>query len=314
MKRFIVKSAIFVLILWIACDVLALRLDAVFREDRSNKEAWVLSQHARSVDYAIAGSSRAFNIIDATTLARETGHPALNLAYGGQSIMDMYLTLHLFLAHENRIGTLLLQIDGSDLDYSHEFLAHLYLPYVNDPEVAHTIREVRGLKRYIAMKSFPLAKYWEYNDFYDFRRFEKARSGVSTYDSSAGSELLYDDNYHVFPANLGDPNFVVDRRSVQYLDRIYQLTRSRDIRLILFSAPQYHPDAFNHYDEASRAYILGYCQERSIPYLDFSQAHFDQSEFRDYGHLNGRGALRFTSMLADSVEARRSTTLPERGR
>jgi len=70
----------------------------------------------------------------------------------------------------------------------------------------------------------------------------------------------------------------------------------------MFSAPVYHHNGmFKKYDEASREYIARYCQERGIPYLDFSDAKFDPSEFRDYGHLNGRGALRFTAILADSL-------------
>lgn len=301
MRLLIVKSVIFLLILWIASYVLARTLDAAFGQDRSNKEMWTLSQHGLSVDYAVAGSSRAFNNIDATTLLRKTGRPAINIAYGGQSIMDMYLTLHLFLAHENRTRNVLLQIDGGDLDYSHKFMAYLYSPYMADPEVAETVREVGGLKRYVAIKAFPLAKYWEYNDFYNFEHLQQARSGMSSYDKNNGSELLYDDSYHVFPAISDDPAFVVDLRSRKYLDQIVQLTRSHGINLTVFSAPMYHRDVFKKYDEASRAYIARYCQERGILYLDFTDANFDRAEFRDYGHLNGRGALRFTRMLADSL-------------
>jgi hypothetical protein len=301
MRRFIVKSAIFFLILWIGSYVLARTLDAVFRQDRSNKEMWSLSQHGLSVDYAVAGSSRAFNNIDAATLLRKTGRPAINIADAGQSMADIYLTLHLFLVHENRIRNLLLQIDGGDLDYSHEFMTYLYLPYMADPEVAKTVREVGGLKRYVSVETFPLAKYWEYNNFYNLEHLQQARSGTSGYDKSAGSELLYDENYHEFPVISDDPDFVVNLRSRKYLDQIVQLSRSHGINLTVFSAPMYHRDVFKKYDAASRAYIARYCQERGILYLDFTDASFDRAEFRDYGHLNGRGALRFTQMLADSL-------------
>ncbi len=114
--------------------------------------------------------------------------------------------------------------------------------------------------------------------------------------------MLYDDSYHEFPALTNEPEFKVNSRSRRYLDRIVQLTKSHGIGLMIFSAPMYHRDqTFKKYDEASREYIVRYCEEQKIRYLDFSNANFDRSEFRDYGHLNSGGALRFTGMLADSL-------------
>ncbi|GEM_PF-2925022 len=302
MKSFIIKSFVFVLSLWIASLVLTRTLDRVFVKDRSQKELWTLSQHGLSVGYVVAGDSRAFNTIDARTLEIRTGQRSINVGFGGQGTIEMYLTLYLFLQHDNHARNVILQIDGADLDDSLKFQTHLYMPYMADPEVAATVRDVLGLKKYSVLKAFPLAKYWEYNNFYGFERLQNARSGSSPYDQSGGSELLYDENYHVFPDTPSDPNFVVDSRSRRYLDRIVQLTHSRGIRLTMFSAPVYHHNGmFKKYDEASREYIARYCQERGIPYLDFSDAKFDPSEFRDYGHLNGRGALRFTAILADSL-------------
>src|SRR6266404_1208251 len=302
MKRFIIKSVLFVSLLWVGCYILARALDRQFARDRSNKQLWVLSQHNRSVDYAVTGSSRAQNNIDTATLERKLGRPALNIAYEGNSIIDMYLTLHLFLNHGNQVRNLLLQLDGSDLDYSHEFLTYMYLPYLTDAEVRSTVREMIGFKRYVPVRIFPLAKYWEYNNFYDWELLRQARSGATVYDKSGGSELLYDDSYHEFPAITNEPEFKVNSRSRRYLDRIVQLTRSHGIGLMIFSAPMYHRDqTFKKYDEASREYIVGYCQEQNIRYLDFTNANFNRSEFRDYGHLNSGGALRFTGMLADSL-------------
>ena len=301
MKLFILKLLIFVTSLWIASYVLASTLDRVFVKDRSHKEMWTLSQHNLSVGYVVAGDSRAFNNIDARTLEIRTGQPSINVGFGGQGIIEAYLTLYLFLQHENHTRNVILQLDGADLDDSLKFQGYLYMPYMDDPEVAATVRDVVGLKRYAVLKVFPLAKYWEYNHFYGLERLQQARSGLSPYDQSAGSELLYDERYHEFPT-ASDPSFSLDSRSPRYLDRIVQLTRSRGVNLIVFSAPVYHHNGmFKKYDEAARAYIARYCQERGIPYLDFSGADFDPSEFRDYGHLNGRGALRFTAMLADSL-------------
>jgi len=301
-KLFFIKLAFFVISLWFASQVLARTLDRVFSKDRSYKEMWSLSQHDLSVGYAIAGDSRAFNTVDARTLETRTGQPSINVGFEGQGIIEMYLTLYLFLQHENHPRNVVLQIDGADLDESLKFKTHLYMPYMADPEVAATVREVVGLKRYAVLKAFPLAKYWEYNNFYNLDRLQHARAGLSPYDHNGGSELLYDESYHEFPGTPNDPNFIVALRSRRYLDRIVELTHSRGVNLIMFSSPVYHHNGmFKNYDEAARAYIARYCQERGITFLDFSDADFEPREFRDYGHLNGRGALRFTAMLADSL-------------
>jgi hypothetical protein len=292
----------FLLILWVASYVLATALDRTVRQDRSNKLFWSLSRHDLSFDYVVAGASRAYNNIDVVILEARTGRTAINLALGGQSIMDMYLTLHLFLLNRNDFHHLLLQLDGSDLDYSHKFLTHLFVPYMADREVAATLRDLSGAEHYYFTKVFPLAKYAEYNDFYTLRFLMQSRAKKSPYDKSAGSELLFDDSYHSFPAVEGEPEFKVDARSLHYLDRIVGLTRSRGIGLTVFSAPTYHHErVFEMYDQSSRSYISEYCREHEIPYFDFTDAPFDESEFRDYGHLNGRGAVRFTTMLAESL-------------
>ncbi len=302
MKNLIAKFVTFVLILWTASLVLASALDRAFVKDRSHKQLWTLSHRSRSFGYVIAGDSRTFNTIDAKTLETRTGQPAINIGFGGQGVVEAYLTLYLFLQHANETRNVLLQIDGADLDDNLKFQTYLYMPYLGDPEVAATVRDVVGLKRYAALRAFPLAKYWEYNNFYGLERLQNARSGFSPYDQTGGSELLFDENYHVFPGTPTDPGFVVDARAKRYLDRLVQLTRSRGIKLTMFSAPVYHQNGmYKNYDKAARAYVVAYCREQNIPYLDFSDADFSPKEFRDYGHLNGRGALRFTAMLADSL-------------
>jgi hypothetical protein len=302
MKNFLVKLITFGLILWAASFVLARALDRRVVKDLTQKQMWTLSQRGRSFGYVFAGDSRTFNTIDPKTLEARTGQSTINIGFGGQGIIESYLTLYLFLQH-NQTRNVVLQIDGADLDNSLKFQTHLYVPDLADPEVANVIKDVIGVKKYSVLRAFPLAKYWEYNNFYGLERLRNARSAVSPYDQTEGSELLYDENYHEFPGTPTDPNFVVDARSRRYLDRLVQLTRSHGVQLTMFSSPVYHHRGMNkNYDQAARTFIAAYCREQGIRYLDFSDASFDPKEFRDYGHLNGRGALRFTAMLADSLK------------
>lgn len=301
MKIVILKSLLFVLLFWMLSFAGTKMLNHVFIRDRVHKEMWNMSQTERSVGYAVLGSSRAFNNVDAITLQKKVEADVINLGCGGYSLLDMYLSLHIFLKR-NHAKTVLLQIDGSDLDYSHKFMAQVYLPYMSDPVVTATVNESAGFRRVLANAACPLSRYWEYNDFYNWQRLEELRTISSPYDATQGSQLLYDDSYRVFPKIVEEPRFRVDQRSREYLERIVQLAQQQGIQLIMFSAPEYHRDeVFRNYDQAARAYIVEYCESHRIPYLDFSDANFDVMEFRDYGHLNSKGALRFTDVLAASV-------------
>jgi lysophospholipase L1-like esterase len=155
-----------------------------------------------------------------------------------------------------------------------------------------------------------MAKYADYNSFYTHTLLAQTKSNHSAYDESAGSELMLDDDYHGVPAIDREAGFIVDARARRYLDRIVDLARSREIRITVFSAPIYRDPRFKDYVQESRAYIASYCQALGIPFIDFTEADFDRSEFRDYNHLNGRGALRLTGMLADSLLELETKPLP----
>ena len=302
MKPFALKALIFVVSFWLGCFVVNRVLNRAFIQDRSHKQMWSLSLRDLSMDYAIVGSSRALNNVDALALSSKTGSHVVNLGCGGQSIMDMYLTLYLFLKHNNRVHDVLLQVDGTDVDYSHQFMSYIYVPYLSDAQVAATESEMGGFKRRIARTVCPLSAYWEYNDFYDLQRLRQIRSEKSEYDATQGSQLLYDDSYNVFPVIEEQPRFVADARSVKYLERLMKLAVDHGVRVTVFSAPQYHRDPiFRRYDNDARSYIAQFCRDHGVRYLDFTEAQFDSSEFRDYGHLNGRGAERFSLMLSDSL-------------
>lgn len=304
MKPLIVKAVLFGAILWISSDFMARSLDKTFVKDRTNKQMWTLSRRDLSLGYVVAGDSRAFNNIDVKTLERLTGEPSINIGFGGQSIVDTYLTLYLFLENQNDTRRIILPVDGVDLDDTLKFQEHLYMPFLDNQEVAATLRDVVGLKRYAVLEAFPIAKYWEYNNFYGLDRWWQTKTGNSIYDENGGSELLYDESYHAFPTNVRDKQFVVNPRARRYLDRLVQLAKGRGIQLIVFSAPMYQGEGvFKDYKQTYRAYVANYCREQGITYLDFTDANFDRSEFRDYHHLNGRGALRFTEMLAKSLPA-----------
>jgi len=301
LKRFVFRLASFLLPLWGGSFLIAKELDNYFKVNHTHKQLWSLAQHNQSVDYAVVGSSRAFHNIDIPTLEKRVGGKAINLGYDGQSITDIYLTLHIFLTHQNQARTVVMQLDGWDLSNAHKFLDYLYLPYAADDRVSATVAAFRPVKHNLFMRVLPLAKYAEYNEFYIPTILREARSNHSTYDENGGSELLFDDSYHVTSAAQSEAQFSVDVGARYYLDQIVELVRSRETKLIVFSAPVYRDPASHKYVHDSRSFIASYCEERGITYVDLMDADFARSEFRDSNHMNAEGALRLTEMLGDRL-------------
>jgi hypothetical protein len=301
LKRFVFRLAIFLLPLWGGSFLIARKLDYYFKINHTHKQLWSLAQHNQSVDYAVLGSSRAFHNIDIPTLEKRVGGKAINLGYDGQSIIDIYLTLHIFLSHQNQARTVVMQLDGWDLSYTHKFLDYLYLPYTADDRVSATLAAFRPAKNNLLTRAIPIAKYAEYNEFYIPTILREARSNHSMYDENGGSELLFDDTYHVSSAARSEPQFSLDLRAEYYLEQIVELAKARGIKLVIFSAPVYRDPVSEKYMHDSRSYISSYCQTHEIPYLDLMDADFALSDFRDNNHLNAHGASRLTEMLGDRL-------------
>lgn len=95
----------------------------------------------------------------------------------------------------------------------------------------------------------------------------------------------------------------------EYFEKIISLCQENDIKLILFTAP---------YGYANENEKNGYMKKqginitlendlakRGIPYFNFqktNEAGIDYStDFRDYAHMNTRGAMKLTRVLGDSI-------------
>lgn len=85
------------------------------------------------------------------------------------------------------------------------------------------------------------------------------------------------------------------RYNLIYLNKLVKLCREKGKRIWFFSSPLHAQSG----DRANAALFNEIRETRygSIPYLDFRDLYFPDDQYRDFEHLNGRGARRFSIFL-----------------
>jgi hypothetical protein len=279
---------------WVTNSLIALTIAPRIRLDVNNKYHWVMSSRAKRFDTALVGSSRVENCIDAVVFSKVTGKSCINLGAGGAAAVDQYLILHGFLKH-NQVNQVLLQVDYLTLMnlFTYGFRDYEWLCYDDDPIVRATLIAERGSARYILWKAAPFLRLMEFSSQYRYF-FDQQAPQASRLDATAGSVLRDFKN----PPGKNYIPFSPDMRSIEYLSRIAQLCREKNIRLIVFQAP--YPSTIvgrmdrDQIDDAIRSL----CRAENVPFLDFSRVFYDRPElFCDGHHLTSHGAVTFSRLL-----------------
>jgi hypothetical protein len=83
----------------------------------------------------------------------------------------------------------------------------------------------------------------------------------------------------------------------EYLLKIVELCKSKNITLILINTPTYKPEIYGELDKVN-AYYRAYLQ--GVKYLDYSAFPLADSCYSDIGHLNYKGARIFSTYLQEN--------------
>jgi len=305
MKKFLYRAIIFIILLFGLNYAGAKYFDLVFPENYNNKFYWIFSKKNEHYDFAVAGSSRAFNVVDVKTLERKMNNRGINIGVGGSGLGDTYLILNKLIQNEVKIDHLVLHVDRTclcDSTLSYPFHDYTFMPFLDDSTVGNVVLDHRP-ESFWYWDQFPFTKYMEFNERFPINNIFNPPSNIARYDTSNGSKLLYKASMEEFEAPKSR-KYVVSESAKSYLNLIISLAQHSNIKLIFYSAPVMS-ELKGYYDTSNPdEYLRATSTEHNIPYLDFrSHALCDQEAFfADMGHLNGRGAIRFSSELADSLE------------
>lgn len=273
-----------------------------------DKPFWVFTKTNQRYDYAIGGSSRAYNNADVITIDRALGRKGINIAFSGSGLAENYLTLYLFLKQGNKIKNYILQLDdwsliNPDSSFSYPFHEYYFFPYMNDGEVCTTIRENRPYIKYLVWKYLPFVKYSEFNNIFPLQNSLKRVPPV--FDSLMGTGLLAD--RHKDDHDMNGEGRVMEhklfRSNLKYLGKIIDLCKKENIGLYFYTAPIYNKFFEKLKRDECQACVDSVIAGNKVRYFDFTlDPHFrDTALLYNETHLNMPGTILFSGILADSL-------------
>lgn len=316
MKKFLIQIALFFSIGIGLFQLIGRGADTYFKDRPSRglktNIPWVLQQKNNNLDFAILGSSRAFNNVSVRVLEEKWQAEGINLGAGGASYAQQYVLLKLFLDNNNSTKQLLVNLDYSSLhsptSYLDAFAEQDFLSYSNKSYVKEAFSDYLGTPKVYLYELAPIAKYMEYNNFYGLtNNFLKSDKEYLEYhhflEEAAGTHQLTPKDRQAFKPKKGD-RFEVspDSLDLKYLGLIQQTCSKSNIELSFFISPvKEQVVKLREYDRVN-AEIKALDILKGYRVIDCTNLIADESYFHDGAHLNSKGSDFFSVQLADSLD------------
>lgn len=313
-KKFFLKVLFLAALLYVPFYLLSRKYDKTMWLLKKEKAHWVLSQKNKNYDIAFVGSSRVFNCIDTHVIDSALNSNSINLGVGGASYSDNYLLLYNFLKN-NTVKNICIQVDFWGLipgkqAYSCPFSEEKYLHLLGDPVVDSIYRENTNYLKLPFRKYLPYFKYSEYNNIYPL----DLMSGLCLYKGmplepiSSGGSKIPEQPKQGFSFHLKDTllnNFQFSHNSIESLTHLIHFASKKCERVYLFTTPSFAPfmKKVALYRNALDT-IKKIEASVNLPYFNHERDTIcsDSLFFRDFTHLNRKGATYFSLELANDLK------------
>lgn len=297
-----------VIILIIIFEVKARELENGFTLKKS-----LLEKNAGNINVLVLGSSHGYYSINPDFL----NHESFNLAYFSQ---DLYYDFKLFEKYKSKLKNLkciILSLSYFSLWYDlndtpEKWRKNFYKNYFNiDAKLPLSFDEMIDIKTY---------------SFAFFYRFEKTllgslNSSLFSFGAKMNSLGWNTDtsNYSIDSNDLSVKkginrieftNTLIDEKNyednIKIIDCFVKYACEKNIKLIFVTTPVSYPYILymnKKYYFVFQKKICEYVDDKNIFYLNyFDDKRFIMKDFYDYDHLNGKSAVRFSSILKDTIE------------
>ena len=291
-------------------------LDRLNHARPDNRGRTLVTTAGGDYDYVVLGSSAAANAIDFDALEQQLDASVFPLALAGTAYPEQHLALDLFLSR-NQVTTLIFQVDNwglADGTYSYPFHEYFYLPYLDDPVVERNLREYYGRQRMWCWKWIPMYMYSDFNLHIGLqgaaKLLRKSRP-VEFVDGVDGDQM---DAQTLARIRQAEDAHRLDWNETRkaYFERILQLARQCDLRVIMILAPTFTGfDAAESNADEFVTYYTTVARESDVPFFVCRDQTLrnDPGNYIDGAHLNRRGAKRYTRLLADFVDSQTGNAL-----
>lgn len=305
MKKFFIKISVVLAIVLIALYFLTKHLENRFINNNNNKTTWIINRSGDTVDYAFLGSSKVYNIIDIKTFTDSSDISAINLGTAGSSYIDNYLLLENYLK-KNIVKNLILEADYFALNphvlFTYPFHDFLFIPFMDkDQEINKIIKDNSSTFNYYKWKYIPVSRYLEFNSIY----LKPENFGSYKFNplfDEFGTQLITEPSKN-FQIKAAERKITPDSNTINYIQKIIDLCRTKNINVILLTVPHYY-ELYNEFDiEMVKNILPELAQKNNIRYINFEGDALENKKelFYDYNHLKKEGAIIFTEQLKDSL-------------
>ena len=288
MKKYLPKTLIkYLLKLVLISTIILVVLDTIYTEIYShpiykrNKVSWLKNiENDQQFDYALFGSSRCNFHLNPTQIYSETGLKGINLAYPAATNFEIKLMVKEFLKTQHA-KNIFIQVDKvynkEDID---ELAIAPFIPFIGDDSIYEDISaydELAFVKKYI-----PFYRYMYYDSKLGFRELIMTFTKDNDIERNMGFSALGGQ------MKKKEKRFIDELRNTKNneMEEIIEICKKNEIECYFFTSPYYN-SVFN-------TDVL----KRNLPnYSDFSKSINDVTMFRDYQHLNAKGATEFTEIF-----------------
>ncbi len=269
--------------------IMAYALDAIYTAIYNSasprtKTQYVMQLNKTSYDAIFMGSSRVENHIK-TKVFKDNDLKAINLGMSGANLNENLLTLKLLIDKGVTAQKIFIQMDHNfENEAISKGVTASFLPFINDSVVASHYKQ--QLDSYWVNKNIPFYRY-AVND---------AKIGLREITMNIFGKkprVPLDDGYipllnSMKQGSYNLPNQVSDVNKIY--NKIEKLKSDNNLNIIYFTAPFCeNTKNINYFDEL---------KEKHIPELhDYSRLFNDDNMFDGCGHLNDKGAEKFTNKI-----------------
>ena len=296
MKRFLLRTLLFLALATTVMTVLDLVLSAQLRERQAGPfSTWTDIFHSRiTADLVVMGTSRAWVQYSPAILDSVLHTHSYNLGHDGSAFNRQYSRYLIYRKHNTKPRIIIQNIDFTTLNYTSGYDQYQYFPYFRDPDIRHMV---------IPYEQFTLADrtlpFYRYANFGTQRLFSNKHVSIKGYCSR-------ERDWNVAPLERGVwTDYSADPRTLKMFEQFLAQASAEGIQVIFVHAPIFagltaQQQGLDTMWDIYRRLATQY----HIPILNYQNDTIcsDTTCFHNRTHLNRKGAELFSRQLANDLK------------
>lgn len=299
MKKFLIRTLVFVALATIVMTVLDLCLTTQLRQRHVGPySCWTDIFHSRiNADIVVLGNSRAWAHFSPAILDSTLHTHCYNLGHDGSAFNRQYTRYLLYREHNPKPRIILQNIDLATLDFASGYDQYQYFPYFNDADVRRWILPYEHFS--LADKFLPFYRYANYGLQNLYKDVSPSVQGY------CGRDYVWDVDTLTLDIDVKSP-FDTDPRTMSLFDKFLADATAEGIQVILVHSPihSYLTRRQGDLDKMWNTYQQ-YADKYNLTILDYTNDTLcdNTKYFYNIMHLNRKGAEIFSRHLAEDLKS-----------